>query len=235
MLTPIANEIWGITAEARLMPAFYLPIRCVVIRLDDGGLLIHSPLRFDEDTVREIEALGPVRYIVSPNAFHHLFAKAAIKRWPAASYFASSALKTKRPDLRPEGFLGDETQPLRFAAEVYALPVDGQPKIAEWVFFHRASRTLICTDMVFCILKTRGFLARLYLRLAGAYGLLAQTRLVSLFTSDRSAAARSYEAVLELDFVRVVPAHGEVVVEDGSGPVKPRIRHALRRYFSQAA
>ena len=44
-----------------------------VVRLPDGRLFLHSPIAPSDDLAREVEALGPVAYLVAPNKFHHLF------------------------------------------------------------------------------------------------------------------------------------------------------------------
>ena len=37
-----------------------------VVRLRDGGLLVHSPLSLGQATREEIDALGPVRALAAP-------------------------------------------------------------------------------------------------------------------------------------------------------------------------
>ena len=46
--------------------------RMTVIRLPDGGLWIHSPVRFEPAHRAAVDALGPVRFLVAPNLMHHL-------------------------------------------------------------------------------------------------------------------------------------------------------------------
>ena len=48
--------------------------RMTVVRLSDGGLFLHSPIRLDGGLRAQLDALGEVRAIVAPNRFHHLFA-----------------------------------------------------------------------------------------------------------------------------------------------------------------
>jgi hypothetical protein len=43
------------------------------IRLSDGSLLIWSPAALSDPLSASINALGPVHYLVSPNALHYLF------------------------------------------------------------------------------------------------------------------------------------------------------------------
>src|SRR5262245_49903736 len=44
--------------------------RMTVVRLTDGGLFLHSPIKFDERLANELLELGAIRHLVSPNQFH---------------------------------------------------------------------------------------------------------------------------------------------------------------------
>lgn len=41
-----------------------------VVKLEDGALWVHSPVDLDAPTKKAIDALGPVRHVVSPNYEH---------------------------------------------------------------------------------------------------------------------------------------------------------------------
>jgi hypothetical protein len=41
--------------------------RMTVARLSNGDLWLHSPIKFDEKLARELQGLGRVRHLVSPN------------------------------------------------------------------------------------------------------------------------------------------------------------------------
>ena len=45
--------------------------RMTVVRLSNGDLLLHSPVKFDERLANELHGLGTVRHLVSPNQFHY--------------------------------------------------------------------------------------------------------------------------------------------------------------------
>src|SRR5262249_39013454 len=54
--------------------------RMTVIRLSNGGLLRHSPIKFDGRLANELVGLGAVRHLVSPSQFHY----AHIGEWAKA-------------------------------------------------------------------------------------------------------------------------------------------------------
>jgi hypothetical protein len=45
--------------------------RMTVVRLSDGDLFLHSPVRFERRLADELEKLGRVRHLISPNQFHY--------------------------------------------------------------------------------------------------------------------------------------------------------------------
>jgi hypothetical protein len=64
-----------------------LHARTTVVRLDDGSVLLHSPAPPTDALAEQLRALGPVRWLVVPNCFHHLGAPAAAARFPDAQWW----------------------------------------------------------------------------------------------------------------------------------------------------
>lgn len=118
----------------------------------------------------------------------------------------------KRADLCFDGDLGDARPP--WADEFAPMLMTGCPWLNEVVFVHRASRTLVVTDLVFNIVEPKGVVHKLVLWCAGPYRRLAQSRLLRLMTKDKSAFGASVVKLLQCDFDRLVMAHGEVVQTD---------------------
>src|SRR5215510_1786456 len=61
-----------------------LRARTTVVRLDDGSLLVHSPASPTDALAEALRALGPVRWLVVPNCFHHLGTPVAAARFVEA-------------------------------------------------------------------------------------------------------------------------------------------------------
>lgn len=223
MLEPIADGLWHDQFDLFVPPGLHMRGRMVVARLSDGRLWIWSPIPIDDALAREIEALGEVGHIVAPNALHHLHFAAAAERFPSAERWIAPALARKRPDLAEARRLADEP-PAAWAGELEQLRVEGAPKLDEVAFFHRASKTLIVTDLVFNVLEYRGWLSGLVFRMVGAHKRLAQSRALRMLVRDRAAAAASARRILAWDFERVVMAHGEIVDRDA----RARMTEALR-------
>lgn len=124
-----------------------LPIRMAVARLSDGRVWVWSPIPLTDDLAQEVEALGPVSYIVSPNKIHHLYMGEWAKRWPDARLYASPGLARKVPEIPFHADLTDMPEP-GWADDIDQVIFKGSIMMEEVVFFHRASRTAILGDLI---------------------------------------------------------------------------------------
>ncbi len=228
MLRPICDNIWcaegGMYLPGKLM---HFSLRMSIVRLSDGKLLLVSPIAIDDDLASELRALGAIAYIVAPNTFHHLQAGTAKARFQDAKLYAARGLAKKRPDLQIDAVFDDSQAP-PWQAELLTRTIRGCPGFNETVLFHRASGTLIVTDLVFNIHSTKGLLTGMFLRLVGAHKRFAQSRAWRMVVKDRAAAKASVQELLELPISRVVMAHGEIF----EGDCKPALEHALRWILS---
>jgi hypothetical protein len=184
-----------------------------VLRLPGGDLVLHSPIAISDDLRAEIDALGTVRFIVAPNRMHHLFVADAARLYPDASLLAAPGLPEKRRDLTFERTIEDDP-PAEWKGEIETHYVRGHSLLNEVALWHRASGTLILTDLCFNVQESSTLL-RIVLRMNGIWRRFAPSRLIRLFTRDRAALEQSVRRVLEWDFDRVVVAHGEVLEEGG--------------------
>lgn len=191
-----------------------LGARMTVVRLADGSLVLHSPIRPTKDLIDEVGALGRVAAIVAPNRFHHMFAAPWQEAFPGTPLFVAPGLETKRADLAIKGVLSDTPEPT-WQGSLEQAVLHGIPLTNEVVFFHRASRTLIVTDLAFHIGPDHPALTRLLFRLSGAYGRLAPTFLERFLVRDRASFRAVIERILEWPFERVIVAHGTVLDSGG--------------------
>lgn len=126
---------------------FAYPTRMALVRLHDGRLWAWSPIPLDSELAAEVEALGPVAHIVSPNKLHHLFLEQWASRWPDARLHAPPGLASKKPELRFDAQLRDEPD-ADWAEDIDQVIFHGSFAMEEVVFFHRASRTAIFCDLI---------------------------------------------------------------------------------------
>jgi hypothetical protein len=221
-LRALALDLWVAERPLRFL-GMELGTRMTVLRLADGGLLLHSPVRLEPRLRAELDALGPVRTLVAPNRFHHLFVADYFAAYPDASGYAAPGLDQKRSDLRFHDVLDDEPPPL-WAGQLDQLVFRAMPILNEVVFFHPATRTLIITDLVFNVQRAESLIDRVLLQLDGVYRRVALGRVERLFIRDKRAARASIDRMLAWDFDRLVLAHGDVLERGG--------RDALRAAFT---
>lgn len=191
-----------------------------VVRLADGGLWLHSVIALDEALVAELDALGPVRWIVVPNLWHHLHAQAAAERYPTAKVAAPAAITAKKaPELRVDLPLSG-TPPESWGGAIAPIPLDGLPKVQETAFFHRPSRTLVLADTLFNVRQPAGRWTRLVLGALQASGGPRQSRFLRAMAKDRAAFRASLERALAFEPSRVIMAHGEVIEQGGAAALR---------------
>lgn len=216
MLSALAPDLWIATASIKFGGGVRFPLVMAVARLPDGGVALVSPIPMDDALAAEVAAVGPVRFVVAPNRYHHLYAGAALERFPAARLVGVPGLAAKRPDLRFDATLGEGASP--FGEGLAAHVIAGAPRIAEAALFHPASRTVMVVDLVFNVVSPETVMTRLALRLTGAHRGLARSRIWRFLIKDRAAFDRSMDAILAWDFDRLVMSHGAPI--DGDARVQ---------------
>ena len=69
--------------------------RMTVVRLSNGDLFLHSPIKFDEGLANKLLGLGTVRHLVSPNQFHYAHIGEWAKGFPNAVPWASPRVRER--------------------------------------------------------------------------------------------------------------------------------------------
>ncbi len=188
----------------------HFPGRMIVVRLPDQALVLISPVPIDDATAARLDELGEVRWIASPNLFHHLYVGPAAARYPDAQVIAPSGLAKKRPDLRIDA-TWDDGAPAAWRGVLEARTWDGMPAVQEVVFGHRPSGTIVVTDLVMNVHRCQGLASRLIYWLEGAYKRPGVPRLFRLMIRDRDAARASRDEILAWGAARLVMAHGDII------------------------
>ncbi|MDP4026084.1 DUF4336 domain-containing protein [Methylobacterium sp. NEAU 140] len=213
-LKPVADDVWIVDSGPLRVLGMPLPVRMTVIRLRDGGILLHSPTRYDPDLHADIETMGPIRHLVAPNIAHWTFLQAWQQHCPQALTWAAPNLGKRRPvrrsGLRIDRVLGDAAPP-EWAADLAQIVVPGGLGFREVAFFHGASRTLVLTDLVLNLEPAKlGPILGPVLRLAGMTAPAGRPppylRLV--IKLRRREAARAAARLVALAPRQVIFAHG---------------------------
>lgn len=210
---PIADRLWCVDCDAH-DKGVHIPLRMSILGLADG-LLLYSPVALTDELEARIRQLGDVTHILAPNLHHHLFAAAAVERFPEAKLHGAPGLQDKKPDL--------PWQPIPQLAEVEFLTMEGVPFTNEIVAYHASSGSLICADVVHNVHDTDRWLTRQLFRMIGSWQRFGPNRVWRFQTKDHPAFARCVDRMLDWQPARVVMCHGDIVEDDVSG----RLREAM--------
>jgi hypothetical protein len=220
-LSPFGPEIWITGGPTVSVAGFTYPTRMAVVRLSDGGLLVWSPVALTEPVRTEVLALGEVRVLVAPNSLHHLFLAEWRAAFPAAKLHAAPGFGRRCPDIAVDVELTDEPA-ADWSADLEQVVVPGNAITTEVVFFHRASRTVLFTDLIQqfdpgWFKGWRGIVARLD-RLTGPEA--AVPRKFRLAFTDHRAARAAIRRVMAWPVERVLMAHGAPVMDGGAAFIR---------------
>jgi len=216
-IEPLADGLWSRTRPLRFF-GVETGTRMTLVRLSDGGLFVHSPGPLDAEARAFVTATGPVTAIVAPSLFHHLWAGEWKTAYPDALLFASPGLERKRADLPWDGVLGDSPEP-RWQGDLDQVYFGARTMELEVVFHHRASRSLICCDMIFNLAAHPSRTTRLVAFLL-ANRAPGATWLEKIMIRDRAGAREQIDRVLAWDFDRIVLSHGPMIETGGREVVR---------------
>jgi len=225
MLEAFGPSIYLADGPAVPFFGFPYPTRMAVVRLSDGALWIWSPIALNPELADAMDALGPVRHIVSPNKIHHLFMAEWSRRWPDARLYASPGLTKKRPDLRFAATLGDDPDPA-WAIDIDQVIFHGSFAMEEVVFFHKPSRTVLICDLIqrFPERRVSGWKGAL-MRLDGLVGERGSTPREWRASFLRRAPARAArEQVLRWQPEQLLIAHGTCAPQGAAAIVRDALR-----------
>jgi hypothetical protein len=213
MLTSLAPDLWELNAPMSVL-GMQLGHRMTVARLQDGTLWLHSPVAHSAALDAELAALGRVAHVVAPNAMHDTYLEGWFAAYPEARFHGARGFSKYRPDLKFTDTLGDTPHPA-WSTVFDQHVIRGMPRLNEVAFLHRASRTLILTDLVFNLRGEMPFLSRVLLKLNDCYCKFGASRLLKSVIKDRAALRTSLNHMLAWDFEAIVVSHGDNVATGG--------------------
>lgn len=184
-------------------------VRTTVVRLDDGGLLVHSPAPPTDDLAAELEALGPVRWLVVPNRWHHLGTVASAASFPEAQVVGPTSALARNAQLRirldiPDPQFTDQIP------EIEGVPLRGLPFLDETVLYHRPMQTLLAADLILCAGARDHWTTRFAGRAFGFYDRARVPPDAKKHIVDKPAAAQSLRNILDRPARRLVVGHADV-------------------------
>lgn len=234
-LKPLGEGIWIVDGPVVRMSAYLgvlvpFPTRMVVIRLSSGDLFVWSPIELDNDLRKQIDTLGPVRHLISPNKIHYEHIGAWKQAYPNATAWASPGVRERAASqsiaVEFDADLGDDSEPV-WREDLDQVVFRGSRALEEVVFFHRTSRTVIVADLIENFEPDKlGRLFKVLIWLAGVSDPDGKTpldiRMTFLGHADK---ARScLERLLSWKPEKVIMAHGRPYHRDGTRELRRAFR-----------
>jgi hypothetical protein len=212
VLRPVSLGIWITDAPVRIV-GMRLSTNMTVLDLGEGRLMLHSPIAMTPALRAEVDALGTVAHLYAPSVYHHLWIAPWATAYPLARVHAPRALASKQPELRIDR-AHDEAPDAELASVFDEHHIDGM-MLEETVLVHRPNGSLVVADLVHNIGRPTDLWTVVYSRLMGFYDRVALSRVLRLAAfSDRRAARRSLDAILDHSFERLLVGHGAPVARN---------------------
>ena len=225
------NTLWEYEEPFSLL---CIPIgaRMVIVRLaggpHEGELWVYSPFEVSDEVARTIKNLGTVRSIVVSTPMHTTQVVPFVQRFPQAELWVIPEAQSK---VKVEGQHALNAVPEAWRADFDALRFDASLLLKEWVFLHRATRTLIVTDLAMNVPQPTQPLPALGAKLAGIGGKCGLSRLektsIILALGQHAKARRQISTILKWDFDRLIMAHGDIVETGGKAALRVAYRWLL--------
>lgn len=203
----LEDNLWHVAGAIPDMP---LERKMVVIKLGDGSLLVHNGICLPDGQQRELDAWGPVKYVIVPNGWHRIDGPRYAARYPDARVLCPvPARKRVAKVVRVDGDYA--SLPADPVLEVQTL--EGS-SVGEAVFIVRSGTrvTLVFNDTVFNQPHLPGLFGFVY-KLIGSSGGPKVTRLLKLLAVGNAKLLRAHlERLAETPGLhRVIPGHGDNV------------------------
>jgi len=226
-LEQIAENLWTFDGPTVRFMSVDFPTRMTIARIN-SGLWVHSPIAITPEIKQFVSDHGPVSHVVAPNNFHHLYLAPWLEEFPEARFYAAPGLREKRPDFRfTEDLLpGQEpNQELPWSGEVEHEHFVGNRMLQEVVFFHKASKTLILTDVLVNLnVDDKSWWQRTFAKfdaMAAPNGSTPRTLRLSM--RDRKEALPCYERMIGWAPEKIVISHGDCLLANGTAELKKRL------------
>ena len=151
-LKPVGDEIWIVDGPlirfGMPWPKLSFPTRMTIARIGEADLFVHSPTRPTAALIKQLQSIGRPRWLIGPNRIHYWWIPDWKRAFPDAEVYLAPGIVHQAkgridfpycPLLQTCGYPWDD--------DIETLPVTGS-YMTEFVFFHRASSTLVLTDLI---------------------------------------------------------------------------------------
>jgi len=199
VINEVAPNVWTFSRSFARFGILPVGGRSTAVKLTNGGVWVLASTPLDTETKAKIDELGPVQYILSADAGHHLFLAEFKKAYPTAKLLAPITAAVREKSLTFDGVWGRDPPDTKYGFEedIEACFFSGW-RNKDLAFFHPASKTMIEADLLFN-LPNFGPSSWLHKKIVGG------------MVEDKAAMKRDVKTVADWDFTRIIPCHGPVI------------------------
>ncbi|MEW6495743.1 MAG: DUF4336 domain-containing protein [Cyanobacteriota bacterium] len=230
----VDEDIWIVDGPIVRMAMYGLAIpfstRMTIVRLKSGELWCHSPIELTPELQDEIDQLGPVRHLISPNKIHYAHINTWAKAYPEAITWASPGVCDRAMQQKIEVTFDQELNdkpPHQWKDDIDQLIFRGSRFMDEVVFFHRKSATLILADLIENFEPEKVAKQwRWLLPLAGNVDPDGKTPLDlrMTFWGQKEQARTCLKRILEWEPNKIILAHGRCYESNGTAELRRAFR-----------
>lgn len=149
-LKKYGDNIWVV--DGAIIRFYGLPFttRMVVIKLKNNELLIYSPIDLTHQLKKELDQLGTVKHLISPNKIHYWYISDFQEVYPDAITYASDGVESraKKAGKNIRWDIHMNSIPANAFEGVEIIPLKGNSFMTEYTLFHYESQSWVVTDII---------------------------------------------------------------------------------------
>lgn len=207
----LSSRVWRVEGN---LPSGPLKRVMTIAKRADGELVVHNAIALEEELMKEIEAFGPVGFVVVPNGYHRMDAERFARRYPDAKVMSPPGGKERiaaavRLDLDYRAFPADE----HVSFEVLDGTKGGEGAM---IVKDESGTTLVLNDAVFNMPHAPGIGGFLLNHVTASTGGPKVSRIARLLMiKDRAAFRAHLEKLADLPgLARIIVSHHETITKD---------------------
>ena len=229
-LKKIADNLWIVDGEEVLMDFKFFKVpfstRMTVIRLQNGDIWVHSPIKPSDNLLFEIKQLGEVKHLIAPNVLHYSYINEWHQLFPEAKVWLASGVQKRARKSGMNLDYGQELSKANWNEEILFTTFEGSFYVKEVVFFHNESSTLILTDLIENIETEKlSLFEKLLFKIGDNHYPNGKTprdlRISFLF--GKKQALRSYHKIKKWEPKNIIISHGPCII----GQAKEMLKQAF--------
>jgi len=218
-LTQFGDNIWIVDGPIVKDMGLSFSTRMIVVKLLDNSLWVCDPVKISDNTLKAIENLGEIKYLVASTQRHVWRLNNWHEKYPKAQLWSCGHIPKKLREMPYTGMLDDASV---WNNDFDQILFKGNRLLTEIVFLHKVSKTVIMGDLIQNNEKIHGKpITNLMFKISGAaYPNGGVGFDLKRTFSDKEKAKESLTRILSWDFDKLIIAHGPCITSGAKKYIK---------------